>query len=240
MVFSDTTNRTGIIETLEDYTNTQSSTDSSYPLATKTRDVNNAYARFMSIAVMSSGRWQADDTNQTDYPILTFDIVSGQDNYAFTTDGSTPSNQILDLHKFRIKDSSGTWIDLEPIDRVVDDINKYQNITGIPEAYDMTSNGIILFPTPSYNSDEGAEIYVSRTPSYFLSTDTTKKPGIPDMFHEYLAIRPAYFWHMVKNPEKAAAYERQMLALEKDIKAYYSRRPRYEKRKMSVIQQNNR
>lgn len=240
MQFSDTTNRTGIVEALEDFTNTQSSTTASYPLKTKTRDINNAFAHFMMLAIRSSGRWQVDDTNQTDYPIITFDIVSGQDNYAFTTDGSTPANQILDLHQFRIKNTSGNWINIRPIDRAVDDINAYQGLTGTPEAYDLTSNGIILFPTPNYNSDEGAEMYVSRTPSYFLSTDTTKKPGIPDMFHEYLVIRPAYFYSLAKGLPRARDYKAEMDILEREIQAYYGRRPRYEKVKMSVVQQNNR
>lgn len=240
MQFSDTTNRTGLIEALEDYTNTQSSTTASYPIKTKTRDINNAFAHFMMLAIRSSGRWQVDDTNQTDYPIITFDLVSGQDNYAFTNDGSTPSNQILDLHQFRIKNSSGTWINLRPIDRAVDDINSYQGLSGTPEVYDLTSNGIILFPTPNYNSDEGAEMYVSRTPSYFASTDTTKKPGIPDMFHEYLVIRPAYFYSLAKGLDRARDYKLEMETLEREIQAYYGRRPRYEKVRLGVQTQNNR
>lgn len=238
--FSDTTNRIGLIQMLEDYTNTQSSTTTTFPLATKTREINNAFAHFMMLAIRYSGRWQVDDTNQSDYPILTFDLVSGQDNYAFTNDGSTPANQILDLHQFRIKDNSGNWINIKPIDRAVDNINQYQGTTGVPVAYDLTSNGIILFPTPNYNSDEGAEMYVSRTPSYFATSDTTKKPGIPDMFHEYLVIRPAYLFCLAKGLPRAKDYGQEMLKLEEEIGYYYGKRPRYEKQRITVAQQNNR
>lgn len=222
MVFSNTTTRGGIVEMLEDYTSTQSATTSSYPLATKTRDINNAFANFMSIAIKSCGKWQVDDTNQTDYPIVTFDLVSGQDNYAFNLDEN--SNQILELHKVRTKDASGQWFETEQIDRREFDISQFQNVTGVPQYHDVTSNGIIYYPTPNYSSTGGGELYVSRTPSYFTSTDTTKKPGIPDMFHEYLAIRPAYFYSLVNGLKQATGLGNEMLRMEKSIEKYYSER----------------
>lgn len=229
MQFSDTTNRTGIIELLEDLTTTQSATDSSYPLATKVRDVNNAFSYYMSLAIKACGRWQVDDTNQTDYPIVTFDLVSGQDNYAFDRDGSTPTNQMIELHKLRIKDANGKWIDIEQIDRREFDINQFQDITGVPEYYDITSNGVIFYPTPNYNSDEGAELYVSRMPTRFTSSDTTKKAGIPEMFHEYLAIRPAYFYCLVNGLKQATGLGNEMLRIEANIKNYYAGRNRGER-----------
>ena len=49
---------------------------------------------------------------------------------------------------------------------------------------------------------------------YFLSTDTTKKPGIPDMFHEYLALRPAYFYALQKGLSQATALGNQLIEYE--------------------------
>lgn len=227
MQFSDTTNRTGLIELLEDLTTTQSATTSSYPIKTKTRDINNAYANFMSLAIRACGRWQVDDTNQTDYPIVTFSLVSGQDNYAFNLDEN--SNQILELHKLRIKDANGKWTDVEQIDRREFDINQYQDITGTPEYYDITSNGIIFYPTPNYNSTNGGELYVSRTPSYFISTDTTKKPGIPDMFHEYLVFRAAYYFCLANGLKQSTGLGNEMLRMEENIKHYYAERNKGER-----------
>lgn len=224
MQYSDTANRTGIVELLEDLTTTQSATTSSYPLATKTRDINNAFSNFISIAIRACGRWQVDDTNQTDFPIVTFDLVSGQDNYAFDRDGSTPSNQILELHKLRIKNSSGRWFEPTQIDRREFDISQFQDVTGTPEFYDITSNGIIFYPTPNYNSDEGAELYVSRMPTRFTTSDTTKKAGIPEMFHEYLAIRPAYFYCLANGLKQATGLGNEMFRMEENIKHYYSER----------------
>lgn len=240
MQFSNTSDRTGIVELLEDYTNTQSSTTSSYPLKSKTRDINLAYAWYFLLAIKSSGRWQVDDTNQTDYPIITFNLVSSQDNYAFTDDGSTPANQILDFYSLRIKDASGVWKTLDSIDRVEDKslIDSYQGTTGTPEKYDITSNGIIFYPTPNYDSTNGVELYVARTPVYFLSTDTTKEPGIPDMFHEYLALRPAYKFLLRHDMKQAGNYKVELLEMENSIKEYHSRRTRNEKPKLKAVVEN--
>jgi len=229
--FSNTTDRTGIIELLEDLTTTQSATTSSYPLKTKTRDINNAYAWFMMLAIKYSGRWQVDDTSHTDYPIITFNLVADQDNYAFTDDGATPANQILDFYNVRIKDSNSKWLNLKPIDRVEDAllINEYDNgATGTPIKYDMTSNGIIFYPTPSYSLTNGVELYVARTPVYFLSTDTTKEAGIPDMFHEYLALKPAYRYAFSNGLKQVNNLKAELLDMESGIKSYYSRRRRNE------------
>ena len=224
MQFSDTSNRTGLVELLEDLTTTQSATSSSYPLATKTRDINNAFSNFISIAIRACGMWQIDDTNQTDFPIVTFDIVSGQDNYAFDRDGSTPTNQILELHKLRVKDTNGKWFETEQIDRASFDISQFQDVTGVPMYHDVTANAIILYPTPNYNSDEGGEMYVSRMPTRFTTSDTTKKAGVPEMFHEYLAIRPAYFYSLANGLKQVTGIGNEMLRMEEKIKSYYTSR----------------
>lgn len=239
MQYSDTTNRTGIVELLEDLTTTQSATDSSYPLATKTRDINNAFSNFMSLAIRACGRWQVDDSNQTDYPIVTFDIVSGQDNYAFDRDGSSPSNQMIELHKLRIKDVNGKWTDIEQIDRREFDINQFQDITGTPEYYDITSNGVIFYPTPNYNSDEGAELYVSRMPTRFTTSDTTKKAGIPEMFHEYLAVRPAYYYCLKEGLKQANGLGTEMLRMEENIKHFYAERNKGERNVITTEEINS-
>lgn len=237
--FSDTTNRIGIIETIEDNTQTQTSTSSSYSLAKKTRDVNLAYARYMMLAIQSGGRMQVDDNNQSDYPILTFNLVSGQDNYAFTNDGASTPNQILDFRQLRIKDPTGNFILLTPIDRESDDVSQYQGMTGTPRTYDQTANGIIFYPTPNYNSTNGGEIYVSRTPVYFLTSDTTKTPGIPDMFHEYLALRPSYYFCLRKGMKQAKDYAVELQVMERMIQDYYSKRARADKPRLNVRNESN-
>ena len=234
--FSDTTNRNGLIQLIEDRTGAVSTSGSSYPLGAKTRDINSAFAYFMSLAVDSSGRWQVDDTNQTDYPIATSNLESGRQDYVFNNDGGTPVNQILDIHRVEIKDANGNWVLLKSIDESDLDIaiGSFELTNGTPEYYDKTSNALFLYPSPSYDSTAGLKIYYSRTPSYFTVADTNKVAGIPDMFHEYLALRPAYMYCLTKNLPQAKAIGEQMFAMEERIKRYYGSRQRDESSVMGV------
>jgi len=235
--FSDTVNRTGIIQLIEDDTNTQSASTSSYSLTTKTRDINIAYSRYFVLAQQVEGRWQIDDTNQTDYPIITSNVVSGQQDYSFTVDGSTVPNQILDIYRVELVDSTGFAKVLRPIDQF--DVRgvaltEFMKNGGVPEYYDKTSNGLVLYPTPNYSYTAGLKIYFNRTPVFFLSTDTTKKPGIPDMFHEYLAKRPSYQYALRKSLPNMANLKQETLELEDQIRTYYANRSKDEVKQMTA------
>jgi len=225
MQFSDTSNLTGIVETLARYTGTQTSTTSSYTLAAKTVDINNAYVHFINLASLAAGKQQIDDTNNTTLPLLLSDLTSGTDNYPFKVDEESPANQILQLQKLRIKDVNGKWTDyLTQIDKNEVDISQFQDVTGTPEYYDLIGNNVVFYPTPNYTSANGIEFTVTRTPIYFTTSDTTKKPGIPDMFHEYLVLRPAYYFCVAKGLPQAKAYGDAMLMMEREAKQYYANR----------------
>lgn len=228
--FSNSADRTGLVELLEDMTNTQSASSSSYPLKTKTRDINNAYAKFMLLAIQAEGRWQVDDTNQTDYPMITFDIISGQQDYTFTVDGSSTPNQIWHIQRIEIKDSNGVWITLDTYDQTDETSSMTQRaiLSGTPQRYDKLANGIWLDLKPNYNSTGGIKIWFARSPVYFVSTDTIKQPGVPDMFHEYFAIRPAYFYSLAKGLSRAKEYKLEMLEFEQMIEQYYGQREKDE------------
>jgi hypothetical protein len=241
MVFSNTTDRTGIIELIEDNTGTQSATTSSYPLKSKTRDVNNAYANYFLIGGQTEGRWQLDDTNHTKYPIITTALTANQQDYTFTVDEQ--SNQILDIYRVEILDPTGLGVELTPIDQF--DIQgmaltEFQKSAATPLFYDKTANGIILYPKPNYTNSAGLKIYFNRTPSYFLSTDTTKTPGIPDTFHEYLALRPSYQYCLRKGLPQTVQLKADMLAMEEGIRSYYSSRSKDEVKEMSAAPRSSR
>lgn len=243
--FSDTTNKKGIVQVLARMTNTSSSSSTSYPLLDKTVDINMALANFFIIANQSSGRYQIDDTNHTDYPVIFGNLVAGQQDYSFTVDAN--GNQILDIYKVRIKDINGNWKTLIQRDLQDGDDTALNNSTqtGSPDKYDLTANGIFLTDIPSYNSTNGLEIYVSRGANYFDSTDTTKKAGIPEIFHEYLALRPAYFYCVANGLTNLASQYRDRLygtvsragrvqGMEDAIRDYFSNRNRDERFRFNV------
>ena len=227
--FSDTTNRDAIIQKIETATGTQSATTATYPLAQKTLDVNQALGRFMLLAIQAGGRFQVDDTNQTDYPILSTQINSGQNDYVYVYDGSSTPNKILDLRMVRILDTNGEWHDLKPVDREANNLTKFQGQTGMPTEFDVDANAIKLYPTPNYTLANALEIYVSREPQYFATTDTTKQAGIPTIFQDYLWKRPSAEYAMIKTLPQAVGLQNAVTTMEADIMAYYSRRDRVDK-----------
>lgn len=236
-----------ILDLIQRYTTTQNNTTSSYTLAAKTVDVNNAFNVFMLRAIKAEGNWQVDDTNQTNYPIIFGDIVSGQQDYTFSSDET--GNQILDIYKVRIKDSSGNWHTLKQVDLQTgndDDLNS--TVTSIPTKYRLTSNGIFLIDIPNYSLADSLEIYINRTPTYFLTSDTTKEPGIPNIFHEYLALRPAYYYCLSKGLPQTNKLGEELLKFEGDedrgitglIESYYAKRNKDEITQIKIKYRNPR
>lgn len=235
MVFSESTNKTGSYELFQDLTETNTS---SYTISKFTRDMNNAYAYFMLLAIRNAGLWQVDDTNQTDYPIITMNIVSGQQDYPFTVDGSSVPNQILDITRVECASDSAKsfWRVLDGYDQTDEDsaLTQLATISGVPYRYDKLANGIWLDQKPNYSATAGLKVYFQRTPVYFLVSDTTKKAGIPDFFHEYLVYRCAYLYAVKNIPAIANNYFAVMQKMEKDIALYYSQRDRDEHRRITM------
>jgi len=244
MQLSDITNRTGILELIEDLTGTQSATTSSYTRTTKIRDVNNAYANYFLIGAMTEGRWQLDDTNHTKYPIITTALTANQQDYSFTVDEQ--NNQILDIYRVEIVDPNGLAIELSPIDQFDikgQALTEFMKDEATPIYYDKTANGIILYPAPNYTNSAGLKIYYNRTPSYFTVSSTvasdTTKPGIPDVFHEYLALRPSYQYCLRKGLPQTANLKQDMLLMEESIKSYYMSRSKDEVKRMSPLRRSS-
>lgn len=206
------------------------SDNSSYPLADKTADINLALDKALSLIFKSSGRWQFDDSNHTDYPIIMTNLVSGQRDYSFVTDEQ--GNLILDIYKVMVKNESGLYQEIYPVDQQSDEdmagFYDGQNITGIPNRYDKTANGIFLDAIPSYNSTNGIKIFINRESTYFTVADTTKKPGFAGLFHEYLALRPSYQYAYRNSLPATVTLRNELEKMELDIKQYYRDRSKDE------------
>jgi hypothetical protein len=214
----------GIIQTIDDTVGTNNTT---YPIANKTRDINLALDKVFSLIFQVGGTWQFDDSNQTDYPIITTDIVSGQRDYSFTTDGS--GNLVLDIYKVMVADENGIFFEVFPTDQQGNtplSMTDGQNTQGSVLTYDKTGNGIFLDLIPNYNRTDGLKIWINRTGSYFTTTDTTKKPGFAGLFHEYLVLRPSYMYAVRKGLSNANQLKAEMLEMEKEIQDHYKSRER--------------
>jgi len=200
----------------------------SYPLADKVLDINVALDDAIDIAIKSCGIGQVDDTNNTDYPIITTDLVLGQRDYSYTQDQT--GNLVLDIYKVMIMNSSGVYEEIPQVDmqsqRGTESFYDGLNVTGQPTCYDRTGNGIIFDVIPNYNATAGLKMFINREGSYFTVSDTTKKPGIDGRLHEYLVVSPACKFAQRNSLNNEQLLYNRKLLLEKKISEVYSKKDR--------------
>lgn len=243
--FSDTTNKNGILQVIERKTKLGDGgiTGNTQRLKEFTSEVNLAQDKFMSIAMKASAKWQYDDSNHTDYPIITTNLASGQRDYPFTTDEQ--GNIILDIYKVMVRTSAtGQFVEIPAVDQQSDEnMSSFydgNNSSGIPTRYDKTGNGIFLDVIPNYNSTGGLKVFINREASRFVTTDTTKKPGFSGLFHKYLAVVPAYEYACTNQLANKNDLKQEMLELEQEIKEHYTARDRDTKKRLTANRENNR
>ncbi len=113
----------------------------SYPIADLTRNVNRHFDEIVGAIFNSGGRWQSDDSNQTDYPIATAALVSGQQDYVLDVTH-------LKIHRVEYKDENGDWHKLkqfDPKELPGTALTDYKETDGIsPEYYDFIANSLFL------------------------------------------------------------------------------------------------
>ena len=201
-------------------------------LASFTAEVNLALDKALSIILAADGRWQFDDSNHSGYPIITTNLVQGQRDYSFTTDGA--SNLILEIAKAAILPSATATLyqELTPVDVQSGGqtpLLEGSTVQGVPYEYDKTANAIFLDPIPSYNATNGLKLYINREASYFTVSDTTKMPGFAGIFHEYLALVPSYVYARDNSIESRNSLKNDILEMEEKLEAYYTHRNKDER-----------
>lgn len=241
LAFSNTTNKNGIIQQIERNLNFSDGYISGNTLRLQqfTADINTALDKVFSIIFEVGGTWQFDDSNHTDYAIITTNIVSGQRDYSFTNDGS--GNLVLEVMKVFCEDENGLFREMAPQDVPSGSSSNYWdglNTTGQPNSYDKLSNAVMLDPIPNYNKANGLKVYISREGSYFATSDTTKKPGFAGLYHEYLALRPSYHYAFRKGLANAGTLKAEMLEMEEDIKNYYKAREKDVAKRLITVNPN--
>lgn len=217
MQFSDTSTLQGIVQETDFLCGTDRNT---YPLAEITRNSNRAMDKAVSLILKSDGRWQWDDDNQTDLPIATADLASGQTDYSFAVSH-------LMIEKVMIKDSAtGGWVTLSKLDITDPDINNYlvgSPANGRPVGYDFKANSVFLYPTPSYSSTGGLKIWFQRPSTYFTAGDTTKAPGFASIYHRYIPLCNAFDYNLAKGLD-ITRIKQEILEMEQSIMNFYANR----------------
>jgi len=238
MTFSDTTNLSGIIQTIERLTDlgqTYISGDSSR-LKEMTATINRINHRVWHTIFMSNGNWQYDDGNYTDIPSATTDLVSGTASYALPSDALT-------VQRIEAKDSTGLWSVLTPITKELLNgiaVDEFAKTDGSLMYYRLVNGTIELFPASNYASTGGLKVYFDRDSVDFATSDTTKTPGFASPYHEILPIKASIEWLKVKQPNSPTLplLLQDDLKLEDSIKKFYGKRFKDYKPRISRARQS--
>lgn len=232
MVFSDTTLNQGIVE----QTRSMMRVDSTqWPTAKIVASCNNYLDMVTGYAIGADDTFQWDDTNHSKLPIGTTNLIANQADYSFLTDEQ--GNTILTLTRIEVKDSSGNYHLLDPIDQndIPNAIDTEQTTAGEPLWYDKIADNIIrLYPKPANSVTAGLKFYFQRTPSYFAATDTTKQPGVAPVLHRGFVIAAAYDGALTLGLPNLQPLNLERQMEEKRMHEYFSARHNDEKKRLTM------
>lgn len=209
------------------------SNSTSYPIAAKTRRVNSSLEELVAEIINADGTWDYDDTNHSDSPVGTGNLVEAQEAYAF-------ASEYLEIKQVSVKDTAGNWSVLEPIDpREFRDqaIEEYFPATGLPTHFDKNGDTIRLYPAPTSTSvtlTAGLKVRFTRTASLFTTTDTTKEPGLPSTHHVLLAYMAAIPYCATYKKDRVPYLVKKVDEMRKTLIAHFARREK-DKRKVMTM-----
>lgn len=222
MVFSDTTNKNGIVQLVERLTKLGDGgiTNDTTLFKQVTGDINQAYKKVSTALLRVDKNWKWDDTNYTDFPIATIDLVSSQRDYTLpaSTSGGNAST-LWKLNLVEIMDTAGVYhkIDLMPEGELE------TTDTGIPTQYKLIGNSIRLKVIPvtgSVTLTAGLRITFQRSVIEYTTASTTVQPGFMDAYHDLLAYDASATYLMPINTQLAVNYtnifENRLKLLQKD------------------------
>jgi len=223
MQYNDTTNNLGIIQACEDYCglgNTGISGDAN-KLKEFTRYANKVNRRIWHWIFLSQGLWKYDDSNETDLPQATTDLVSGTSRYALPSEALT-------VERIEIKSNEDDWFKVEqlPTQYLNCAIDEFLEDDGQITYYSLIGDTIEFFPAPDYDKTGGLKVYFDRSSYDFLSSDTTRTPGFAIPYHDALPIGTSLEWLRSKRPDASviAHLTQEWLRYEQDIKKFYQLR----------------
>lgn len=191
---------------------------------------NNAVERIESLINNADDRWEFDDTNQTDLPIATTALVSGQKDYSLATSH-------ISIDRVEVLDSSNNWWLLKPIDQHdvrYQALGSYYVTNGRPLEYDKLANSVFLYPTPNYSLSAALKVYFTRPPVAFISSDTTALPGFNQLFHDLIPLWISYEFALANGKSNAPNLFAEIQRKEQALYDFYGQRSRDERPRMGV------
>ena len=197
MKFNSITGLDGLIQDCEillGMTSADISGDSTL-LKTFTRMINAWYRRVNSWIWEVTGAWEYDDSNWTDLPIATTNLI--------TTSGSEQQKYVIPsdaqkIDRVEVLDADGNYQLLAPINKrqiKTSAMSEFKESPGMPQYYDLLGRVLVLYPKPkatSVTDSAGLKLYFSRDIDEFIcktgsATDTLANHLIDNTLKQFTA-----------------------------------------------------
>jgi hypothetical protein len=217
-----------------------------YPLKDQIRQMNEAQSIIWAIIFKVSG-WQYDDSNQTNLPSASQELVALQSAYAL------PS-ETLAIRGIETKDSSGKWTKLTPVSinditsgglpgQTEEGLDEFNKTSGSPKYYRPVGDSIIIYPPPDTDASGGFKVYFDRGSVSIDYNATSTSPGFASEFHNALAVYAA-LQYCKSRPnglgEKIPVFQNDWILYLNSIERFYSSRWPDKKTRITPFKQNNR
>lgn len=230
MQFSDTTNKSGILQRIEMTLGLPDGaiTGDTTQLAYFTSLVNEAYYDVVTEILSSQDTWDFEDTNHSDYQIANRALIAAQRDYQLPTDF-----EILKVKRVDITYDGTNWYQANPVDSGEFDFgmgnsaHEDEYFSETQPAYDLKGEYIWIYPLAS--SDQVAAGAAMRIEfvydiAPFTASDTTKEPGTLTRWHSSIALGTALKYAAYKNLENAKSLKVLYDERIDQMRKYYSRK----------------
>lgn len=218
MDYSNTTLKNGILQTCElllDFNDGDITSDATLKAQFTNLLNNDAYDDAIAEILKNEGTWVWDDFNEGNakLPVATQNLTttpgSEVSNYALPTgasasgSASSDASSFLRLIKVQVKDASGKFQNLLPIDEgaFAQPLETVFFNPGFPQFYDQIGTSLILYPAPlaaSVTATLGLKTTYQRDKVDFVVGDTTKQPGFPSIYHYLLPLMMSETYAAIK------------------------------------------
>lgn len=229
MVYSDTSNKDGIIQRIEDYTNLGDGVISGDTTLLKkvTSRVNETCDELMLTIMESQDNFDWDDPTRTDFPVATTPLVANQRDYQFD------NISFLSIKRMDVSWDGSTYYRATPFDSASyaegmgNDTTVDGNFDRTEPKYDPKSFGFWLYPrATAADVTAGGKIRIEFIRSFdpYTYDDTTKEPPFASPFQELIAIGAAMRYLLIKGDPKAGNLRVLYQEGIEKLKKYYGRR----------------
>ncbi len=248
MVYSDTTNKNGILQYAEVLTGLGDAgiTGNTTLLKQFTALVNNWYNYIQTVIMQSQDDWNFDDqTITTSYPVAVRSMVTSQPDYLFSTalwgllapeGAANIANSAitpLKITRCEVTWDGTNWYKAEPFTifergKASDNTSINNDFSQTSPFYEITYSGLRMYPIPPSNVSALAQIklFFVRAMNNFASTDTTKIPGFDVIFHPVLALGASYEFSIANDLARADRIKIQLDETIESLKQHFGTKNR--------------